>query len=109
MSVRSGTDVEGAAPARATVLLRAGDLLRALSAPVRLAIIAELAEGTRCVHELASVAGVTQSLVSQHLRVLRGAGLVIADRRGREVAYSLADTHIARIVLDALNHSEEDL
>jgi len=98
-----------ASPARSAVLTAASELLRALSAPVRLAIVAELADGSRCVHELVTVAGVSQSLVSQHLRVLRGAGLVVADRRGREVAYRLTDTHVAHIVLDALKHSEEEL
>ncbi len=103
------TDGGHPVPDRAAVLHAAGELLRALSAPVRLAIVAELADGSRCVHELVTVAGVSQSLVSQHLRVLRGAGLVVADRRGREMAYRLTDTHVAHIVLDALKHSEEEL
>src|SRR5512143_923865 len=85
----------------------ASALLRALAAPVRLAIISELAAGPRCVHELVDVVGVSQSLMSQHLRVLRGAGLVGATRRGREVAYRLTDDHVAHIVRDAISHSEE--
>lgn len=40
-------------------------------------------------------------------RMLRGAGLVGATRRGREVAYRLTDDHVAHIVRDAISHSEE--
>ena len=85
----------------------AGELLRALSAPIRVAIVAELGEGERCVHELVEKLGGTQRLVSQHLRVRRGAGVVRGARRGREIAYSLVDDHIAHIVADAVTHARE--
>ena len=87
---------------------RAGELLRALAAPVRIAIVTELASaGERYVHELVDSLGVAQPLVSQHLRVLRSAGVVRADRRGRAIAYMLADDHIAHIVADAVAHVGE--
>ncbi|MET7402308.1 metalloregulator ArsR/SmtB family transcription factor [Dactylosporangium sp. NPDC005572] len=85
----------------------AGELLRALSAPLRIRIVTELAEGPRCVHELVDSLGAAQPLVSQHLRVLRGAGVVRGARRGREIAYSLTDEHIAHIVADAVTHARE--
>jgi len=85
----------------------AGELLRALSAPLRVAIVTELAAGERCVHELVDKLAVAQPLVSQHLRVLRGAGVVRGARRGREIAYSLVDEHIAHIVADAISHARE--
>jgi DNA-binding transcriptional ArsR family regulator len=85
----------------------AGELLRALSAPLRLAVVSELRDGPRCVHELVDVLGVPQPLVSQHLRVLRSARLVHAERHGREIAYSLADAHVAHIVADAVSHAAE--
>ena len=85
----------------------AGELLRALAAPVRVAIVTELAAGQRCVHELVDALGVAQPLVSQHLRVLRGAGVVRGARRGREIAYSLVDEHVAHIVADAVSHAGE--
>lgn len=83
------------------------ELLKALAAPVRLAVIEELCRGPRCVHELVDALGVAQPLVSQHLRVLRGAGLVTSGRRGREVEYSLADEHVSQVVLDLLRHADE--
>jgi ArsR family transcriptional regulator, zinc-responsive transcriptional repressor len=86
----------------------AGELLRVLAAPARLAIVAELAEQPRFVHELVDRLGMSQPLVSQHLRVLRGARLVGVERRGREAVYSLADLHVAHIVADAVHHSREE-
>jgi len=86
----------------------AGELLRVLAAPARLAILAELAEQPRFVHELVDRLGMSQPLVSQHLRVLRGARLVGVERRGREAVYSLADLHVAHIVADAVHHSGEE-
>jgi ArsR family transcriptional regulator, zinc-responsive transcriptional repressor len=85
----------------------AGELLRALAAPIRVAIITELGVGERCVHELVDKLGAPQPLVSQHLRVLRGAGVVRGARRGREIAYSLVDEHVAHIVADAVAHAGE--
>ena len=86
----------------------AGELLRVLAAPVRLAIVMELAEQPRFVHELVARLGLSQPLVSQHLRVLRGARLVGVERQGREAAYSLTDQHVAHIVADAVQHSREE-
>jgi ArsR family transcriptional regulator, zinc-responsive transcriptional repressor len=82
----------------------AGELLRALAAPLRIRIVTELTGGPRCVHELVEQLGAPQPLVSQHLRVLRGAGVVRGSRRGREIDYALIDEHIGRIVADAVSH-----
>ncbi|MGH8792438.1 MAG: ArsR/SmtB family transcription factor, partial [Stackebrandtia sp.] len=71
----------------------AGELLRALSAPVRIAIVTELSSGAMCVHELVDSLESPQPLISQHLRVLRSAGVVRGERRGREIAYALTDSH----------------
>jgi ArsR family transcriptional regulator, zinc-responsive transcriptional repressor len=88
-------------------LAAAGDLLRALAAPVRIAIVLQLLESDRCVHALVDALGVAQPLISQHLRVLKSAGVVHGERRGREVVYSLVDDHLAHIVVDAVAHVEE--
>jgi DNA-binding transcriptional ArsR family regulator len=85
----------------------AGELLKALAAPLRIRIVTELAAGPRCVHELVDTLAVPQPLVSQHLRVLRSAGVVRGSRRGREIAYALTDEHIAHIVADAITHARE--
>lgn len=85
----------------------ASELLRAVTAPIRLAVIDLLADHPYCVHELVDAIGVSQPTVSQHLRVLRGAGLVRTHRRGREVVYELTDIHAAHIVRDAVAHASE--
>jgi DNA-binding transcriptional ArsR family regulator len=87
--------------------VEAGELLRALTAPIRLAVIDLLADHAYCVHELVDALDVAQPLLSQHLRVLRGARLVRTRRRGREVVYELADPHAAHIVRDAVAHAGE--
>jgi ArsR family transcriptional regulator, zinc-responsive transcriptional repressor len=86
----------------------AGAPLKVLSAPARLAVVAELAEQPRFVHELVEPPEPSQPLASRHLRVLRGARLVGVQRQGREAAYSLADQHVACIVADAVRHSGEE-
>jgi ArsR family transcriptional regulator, zinc-responsive transcriptional repressor len=96
------------APPAREILDAAGELLRALAAPVRIAIVLQLRESQRCVHELVDALGVPQPLVSQHLKILKAAGVVAGERSGREVLYRLADHHLAHIVVDAVAHASED-
>jgi ArsR family transcriptional regulator len=100
-----GTPAQDLPPRR--VLDTAGDLLRALAAPVRIAIVLQLRESSRCVHELVDALGVPQPLVSQHLRILKAAGVVAGERAGREVYYRLVDHHLAEIVMAAVAHAGE--
>jgi DNA-binding transcriptional ArsR family regulator len=95
------------APPPREILDAAGELLRALAAPVRIAIVLQLRESQRCVHELVDALGVPQPLVSQHLKILKAAGVVAGERSGREVLYRLADHHLAHIVIDAVAHAGE--
>jgi ArsR family transcriptional regulator, zinc-responsive transcriptional repressor len=90
------------------VLEIAGDLLRALAAPVRIAIVLQLRESSRCVHELVDALEAPQPLVSQHLRVLKAAGVVEGEKSGREVLYRLVDHHLADIVIAAITHAAEE-
>ena len=84
------------------------ELFRKLASPVRLAIISELAQGQRCVHELVDALMISQPLVSQHLRILREARMVRSGRRGREMVYSLADEHVIAILRDGQLHTQKD-
>lgn len=84
-------------------------LFKALSTPTRLSIVHRLAAGPACVHELVDELGLSQPLVSQHLRVLRGADVVRGTRRGKEIAYAIADEHVSHLVADALAHAVEDV
>lgn len=69
---------------------RTADIIGALDSPSRIQILLLLHNRDHVVHELVRVLGKSQPLVSQHLRVLKDAGLVGATRSGREVVYSLA-------------------
>ena len=83
-------------------------LFKALGSPLRLAVVTTLDErGPLCVHELVGLLGASQSLVSQHLRVLRGSDVVRGVRRGKEIAYEISDAHVAHIVRDAVHHTRE--
>jgi ArsR family transcriptional regulator, zinc-responsive transcriptional repressor len=105
----TGSALAGFPPPPREILDAAGELLRALAAPVRIAIVLQLRESQRCVHELVDALGVPQPLVSQHLKVLKAAGVVTGERSGREVLYRLADHHLAHIVIDAVAHAGEEM
>jgi DNA-binding transcriptional ArsR family regulator len=64
-------------------------VLKALSAGPRLKIVRLLKARTLCVNAITARLGMTQSAVSQHLRVLREAGLVRAEKRGYWMHYSV--------------------
>lgn len=70
------------------------EICRTLSHPLRIAILHHLAEGPKGVNALARELDITQPNASQHLSVMRSAGLVEAERDGREVLYRLADPDV---------------
>ena len=70
------------------------EVLKTLANVRRLEIIHLLADGPREVSRLAEEMGISQPNVSQHLAVMRAAGVVEAERDGREVRYRLADPEI---------------
>ena len=80
--------------------------LKALGHPVRLGIALELAKhpGT-CACDFADVFHVSQPTVSEHLRVLREAGLVTTKRRGTQICYSL-DPSAVRLIRSLLGSLE---
>ncbi|MDR7519992.1 MAG: metalloregulator ArsR/SmtB family transcription factor [Armatimonadota bacterium] len=73
-------------------------LLRTLSHPGRLAIVAVLGRGEACVCHLAAALGRSQPYVSQQLAVLRGAGLLAARRQGTFTYYTLRDVSVLGLV-----------
>jgi DNA-binding transcriptional ArsR family regulator len=70
------------------------EVLKTLASPRRLEILHRLADGPRGVGHLAAELRLGQPNVSQHLAVLRAAGLVEAERDGREVRYRLSDPDV---------------
>jgi len=70
-------------------------VLGVLSVPTRMRIVRLLKGRQFCVTALASRLGITQGAVSQHLRIMREAGLVVDDRRGYYVHYRLNEQTLA--------------
>lgn len=71
---------------------------RALSAPARLALLEQLAQGERGVEALAGKTGLTIANCSQHLQQLRRASLVTSRRDGKSVIYRLTDAKTLKIM-----------
>ncbi len=65
-------------------------VFKALGHPARMRVVAELAQGERCVCELVQAVGTGFSTVSRHLAVLRQVGVVADEKRGQQVFYRLA-------------------
>ncbi|MFC3965042.1 ArsR/SmtB family transcription factor [Nocardia jiangsuensis] len=105
-----GHGVEGrsrpAARLDATAAAHVATTLQALATPSRLLILTELRHGPRPVSELAEAVGMEQSAVSHQLRLLRNLGLVVGNRSGRSIVYSLYDAHVAQLLDEAVYHSE---
>ena len=74
---------------RKTYLEAKSRVLKALGHPTRLMIAEELGQGERCVCEFVDLAGVDYSTISRHLNVLKQAGLVEDEKRGKQVWYRL--------------------
>ncbi len=72
------------------------EFCKALSHPVRHAIIQQLKDGERNVTELSHILGVNQSNLSQHLAILRDRGIVLSKRIGANVAYAIAEPAILK-------------
>jgi len=67
----------------------------ALGDGTRLSVVQKLADGAKSATALSEGAGVTRQAIVKHLRVLEDAGLVSAEKRGREVVYSLETRRLA--------------
>jgi DNA-binding transcriptional ArsR family regulator len=73
---------------------RAAVIARALADPKRLCVVERLAVGEQSVSELSREVGCQVPNMSQHLSVLRSAGLVASRREGSTVFYRLADDRV---------------
>ncbi|MGO2112421.1 MAG: ArsR/SmtB family transcription factor, partial [Pseudoclavibacter sp.] len=86
---------------------RAAELFKVLGSESRLWLVRLLGNEPMTVSALTEATGMSQPLVSQHLKTLRQAGLVDAIRHGKAVTYALADEHVSHVVEDALVHAQE--
>ncbi|WP_394252691.1 ArsR/SmtB family transcription factor [Arthrobacter pityocampae] len=106
----------GGAPARPSLVhpvepdaerLEAGAAtFRMLSDPTRLHLLWILTRGPADVGSLVAATGANRTAVSQHLAKLRLSGLVSTRRDARNVIYSIVDGHLARLILEGMNHAD---
>ncbi len=83
------------------------EMFRLMGDPTRLRVILSCLPGPSPVGDMARRLGLSSSLVSHHLRLLRAARVMRGQRRGKHVHYGLADQHISRVLLDMLDHVVE--
>jgi DNA-binding transcriptional ArsR family regulator len=83
------------------------DMFHLMGDPTRLAILLACLDQPVSVGNLAVRVGASPSLVSHHLRLLRAARIVRADRRGKHVFYTAADDHIRTVLTDMCDHAAE--
>ncbi len=83
------------------------DMFRLLGDVNRLRIVCLCLGQPMAVGDMATQLGLSMSLVSHHLRLLRAARLLRAERRGKNVIYQPADGHIHSVITDMLHHVAE--
>lgn len=86
------------------VYFELAETFRALADSSRARIISSLLQQELCVCDLAAVVGMSESAVSQHLRVLRNLRLVRTRREGKLVYYALDDAHVRDLLDVSLTH-----
>lgn len=84
------------------------ETFRLLGDPSRLRIILCCMKGSSSVGDIAENLDLSQSLVSHHLRLLRGARLVKGVRSAKQIFYEIADTHVSQVLLDMAHHIAEE-
>jgi len=79
-----------AMPKKIETKISCASLLKVLADETRLAVLHQLMEQPKHVAEINETLGIEQTLLSHHLKTLRDAGLVVAQRDGKAVLYALA-------------------
>ncbi len=100
------TDIREKLPSDET-LYELANLFKMFGDPTRAKILSCLQIKDLYVGEIAEAIGMSDSAVSHHLRVLRGAKLVKGTKEGKEVKYSLDDDHVTKIMEYGLTHVNE--
>ena len=73
-------------------------LLKAVGSRNRLLLLCQLVDGERSVNELAAALGLAQSVVSQHLALLRHDGIVSGRREAQSIRYRIADARVQTLM-----------
>ncbi|MEL6532872.1 MAG: metalloregulator ArsR/SmtB family transcription factor [Pseudomonadota bacterium] len=76
-----------------------------LADPTRLSIVICCKDQERSAGEIAEALGVSASLTSHHLRLLRAARILKSERRGKQVFYAMADDCVHRVLNIMIDHT----
>lgn len=83
------------------------DMFRLLGDPSRLRVVLTCLARPICVSDIALLTRLSPSLVSHHLRLLRAARILRAERHGKQVFYTFADQHVLCTINDMVAHVAE--
>jgi DNA-binding transcriptional ArsR family regulator len=83
------------------------DIFRLLGDANRLKVIVTCRDKKISVGNIAKKTGLSQPLVSHHLRLLKGARLVKCEKQGKQSFYMLSDDHVSCVLDDMLVHINE--
>ena len=83
------------------------EMFRLMGDASRLKIVLTCLRRARCVTEIADKTRLSASLVSHHLRLLRAARMLRAERKGKQVYYVAADNHVRCVIEDMVAHVTE--
>ena len=95
------------APITAAQIAALAEIFRLMGDPSRLAIILTCLDAPVSVSDIAARIGLSANLVSHHLRLLRAARILRAERRGKQIFYTAADGHIRGTIGDMVAHVVE--
>jgi DNA-binding transcriptional ArsR family regulator len=84
------------------------ETFRLLGDPSRLKILLSCMPGPISVGDIAERLDLSLSLVSHHLRLLRGARLVKGQRQAKQIFYEIADQHVSQVLQDMATHISEE-
>lgn len=83
------------------------EMFRLMGDASRLKIVLACLSKPRCVSDIATTTKLSPSLVSHHLRLLRAARMLRAERQGKQVYYGAADDHVRCVIADMVAHVRE--
>ena len=78
--------------------IQKAEILKALGHPIRYCLVEGLLSGERNVADLVDCLKVPQPTVSQHLHILKAAGILEANRTGNQIHYSVCNPDVRKII-----------
>ena len=88
------------------VLEEAAECLKVMGHPVRLKMVNILMQEELAVHEIAELCQATPSQTCEHLRLLKGLGLLSSERRGRTVYYRILSPRLPKLIECIATHCQ---